>query len=241
MNEEQYIGFENYLNNDMPSDEINSFEERLKSDTEFRNSFELYKETTQFLSTKFSADTIDFKENLKSVSKDYFAENTKSKSKVIAFRPFYFAIAASVAIAFGAWFMMQQNPIYSDYSQHEKAMFTERGEVIKNLKLAEKSFNEKNYKEAVVNFELVLKEYNRPEINYFYAISLIEINEFIKAQTVLNQLKTGKSVYREKAIWQLALSNLKQKKYDDCKVYLKQLSSDSEDYEKAQKLLKELE
>lgn len=240
MNEEQYIGFENYLNNDMPSEEKIIFEERLTSDNEFRENFELYKETTQFLSTKFSTETIDFKENLKSVSKDYFAENTKSKPKVIAFRPFYFAIAASVTIAFGAWFMMQQNPSYSDYNQHETAIFMERSDADSNVKNAQDFFNNKEYQKAVASFEKI-ENLTNTEMQYFYGISLIEVNDFVKGELFLNKIKDGNSIYKDKATWNLALSKLKQKKYEDCKKFLKEIPADAEDYSKAQELLKKLE
>lgn len=240
MNEEQYIGFENYLNNDMPSEEKIIFEERLTSDAEFRESFELYKETTKFLDAKFSTETIDFKENLKSVSKDYFAENTKSKPKVIAFRPFYFAIAASLAIAFGAWFMMQQNPSYSDYNQHETAIFMERSNADVNVKNAQDFFNKKEYQKAVASFEKI-ENLTNTEMQYFYGISLIEVNDFVKGELFLNNIKGGNSIYKDKATWNLALSKLKQKKYEDCKKFLKEIPADAEDYSKAQELLKKLE
>ncbi len=77
MNEETYIGFESYINNEMPSAEKNIFEQKLQNDLQFKENFESYKETTQFLSTKFSQETINFKANLKSISIENFSENKK--------------------------------------------------------------------------------------------------------------------------------------------------------------------
>ena len=241
MNEEVYIGFESYLNNEMPAEDKIQFENRLKTDSEFNKSFTLYKETTQFLDTKFSAETVDFKQNLQSISKEYFTENQQKQPKVIAFKPWYYAVAASVTILLGTWFTLQNsNPVYGDYNQHENAYFMERGDEDVNLKNAQDFFNAKEYANAVIAFEKVT-DLNKPELQYFYAIALIETNKYQKAEVLLKTIQQGTSSYKEKAVWYLALSNLKQEKLEECKTLLKQIPSEAEDYEKAQHLLKDLE
>lgn len=240
MNEEFYIGFESYLNNEMPADQKILFDERLKSDLKFRESFNLYKETTSFLENKFDIETIDFKQTLKSISVNHFSDNKKVKTKVINFKPFYYAIAASLVFAAGTWFMMQENASYGDYNQHETAMFVERSVGDLNLKDAEKAFNEKDYKNAVASFEKVT-DLTNVEMQYFYAISLIETSDYKKAAVLLNSIKTGTSIYKDKATWYLALSNLKQNKLQACKYYLNQIPVDAEDYKKAQILLNKLD
>jgi predicted Zn-dependent protease len=239
MNEESYIAFENYLNNEMSQEERLEFENQLQNDAGMKEKFALYKETTQLLSAKFDSNTIDFKKNLKSISNEHFTQ-AKAKSKVIALKPWYYAVAASVVIAFGIWFAGSGNPDYSDYNQHENAYFMERGTADKNLNDAQNAFNKKDYKKAIVAFEQVPNLTN-PELQYFYAIALIETDHYKNAELYLNNIKSGTSVYKEKATWYLALSSLKQKKFDDCKTYLNQIPADAEDYAKAQKLLKDLD
>ena len=241
MNEEMYIAFENYLNDELSIEEKVNFEEKLQNDSKFKSDFNLYKETTSFIENKFDSKTIDFKENLKSISKGHFSENKEDKSRVINFKPLYYAIAASVVIAFGTWFMMQGNPEYGDFNQHENAYFTERGSVIKNLKAAQNAFNEKNYKLAIENFEIVLKEYDKPEVRFFYGISLLEESQFADAESNFTNLQKGTSIYKDKATWYLALSKLKQNQLEECKNYIKQIPEDAEDYTKAQKLLDKLD
>ena len=240
MSEQLYITFENYFSNEMSQEEKLEFENQLQNDIELREKFELYKETTQFLATKFDLETAAFKENLKSISKENFTEKEAKKSKFIAFKPFYYAVAASVVLALGTWFMMQGTPEYGDYNQHENAFFVERSVGDTNLNEAQKAFNDKDYKKTVLAFEKV-QNLTNPELQYFYAIALIETNDFTKAEILLNTIKSGNSVYKEKAIWYLALSNLKQNNFDECKMYLNQLSPDAEDYQKAQKLLKKID
>ena len=110
----------------------------------------------------------------------------------------------------------------------------------KGNKRIEDAFNNKEYDKAVANFEKVTKEELGVEGNLFYAISLIEVNQFDKAEAILIGINEGGSVYKEKAIWYLGLSKLKQKKYEECKVILETLTNDAEDYDKAQEILKKL-
>lgn len=240
MNEELYIGFESYLANEMPTDEKILFEEKLHNDAKFKQQFNLYKGTTQLLSHKFSAETINFKKNLEAISKGHFTETIKNKSKVIAFKPWFYAVAACLVIGLGIFTFTKNDPKYSEYNQYETAQFVERGDNDTNLKEAQDFFNEKQYQNAITSFEK-LQHINNPELLYFYSISLIETNNYTKAETILSSLKNGTSVYKDKATWYLALSNLKQKKFDECKAYLKQIPVDAEDYTKAQKLLKDLD
>jgi hypothetical protein len=242
MNEELYILFENYLNNDLSESEKKDFENQLQNDSDIQEKFEIYKELNGYLETKFSSESVDFKKNLETISKENFTLNKVSKSKVISFKPWQYAIAAMLILSFGMLILNQNgSPEFNDYNQHENAYFTERGNVIKNLKQAQEAFNAKNYKEAIINFELVLKSYNRPEVEFFYAVSLLEENRLEECEIIFNKIKLGKSIYKDKATWYLALSSLKQKKYEDCKNYIKQLPIDAEDYDKAKKLLKELD
>ena len=239
MNEEMYIGFESYLANEMPADEKILFEEKLQNDAEFRKQFNLYKETTQFLNTAFSKETVAFKMNLDAISNEHFSQ-TEEKTRVINLKPWYYAVAASMAIVFGTILFTQNDPQYGDYSQHETAQFVVRGDTDTNLKEAQDFFNDGQYQKAVTSFEKV-RDLNNPELQYFYAIALIETSNYTKAALTLNNLKNGTSVYKDKATWYLALSNLKQKKLKDCKALLKQIPTDAEDYDKAQQLLKDLD
>lgn len=240
MNEEMYIGFESYIANEMPTDEKILFEEKLQNDKKFNEQFQLYKETTQLLSHKFSSETIDFKKNLETISYEHFSETEEKDVKVVNLKPWYYAVAATMAIVFGTLVFNQSDPQYGDYSQHDNAQFVERGDNDVNLKEVQDFFNNHEYQKAVTSFEKVTN-LNNPELQYFYAIALIETNSYTKAALTLNNLRNGASVYKDKATWYLALSNLKQKKLDDCKTLLKQIPVDAEEYNKAQQLLKDLD
>lgn len=240
MNEERYLLFDQYLANEMSAEEKVTFEKQLSEDTELATAFEIFKELNLHLENKFGneKDLKAFKKNLKSISKEHF--KTK-KTKVVAFKPWQYAIAASVAILVGLFVFQNINPSFDDYNNPEMAAFVERGDVNENLKLAQDAFNAKNYKAAIPHFEAILKESKSPEIQYFYAVSLLEDNQFQKAETNLSELKSGTSIYKNKATWYLALSKLKQEEYDSCKAILQTIPDDFEDYDQVQELLNELD
>jgi TolA-binding protein len=241
MNPETYLEFDNYIDNQMSETERNRFENKLINDNELNEAFLNYKETSSFLAHKFSKETIDFKENLKAISATHFRESETKNAKVIAFKPWYYAMAASVAVLIGIWmFNATTPPNFNEYNQFEEANFVERGSVTTTLKNAQKAFNEKEYKKAIPLFEKIMNKKSTPEIEYYYAIALLQENDYQTSETVLNNLQFGKSIYASKAIWWLALSNLKQNKIKECKAYLKIVPKDAEDYEKAQELLDEL-
>ena len=240
MNDERYIVFDQYLANEMSSEETVNFEKQLAEDQELATAFEIFKELHLHLENKFGTEKEfkAFKKNIESISKKHFKAK---KPKVVAFKPWQYVIAASIAILVGLFVFQNINPSFDDYNNPEVATFTERGDVNENLKLAQDAFNAKNYKTAIPHFEAVLKVNKSPEIQYFYAVSLLEENQFQKAETNLSELKSGTSIYKNKATWYLALSKLKQKDYDSCKEILLTIPDDFEDYDQVQELLNELD
>jgi hypothetical protein len=240
MNEERYIIFDKYLENELSAEEKINFEKQLVEDLELASAFEIFKELNLHLENKFGNETElkAFQKNLKSISKKHF--KTK-KPKVVAFKPWQYAIAASVAVLLGLFVFQNINPSFDDYNNPEMATFIERGDVNENLKLAQDAFNTKNYKTAIPYFETVLNSTKSPEILYFYSVSLLEDNQFQKAETNLLELKSGTSIYKNKATWYLALSKLKQKDFKSCKEILLTIPDDFEDYDQVQELLNDLD
>ena len=241
MLEELYIGFEKYLLNEMTPEEKANFENKLQNDTDFKEQFQVYKETSLFLALKFSKETTDFKQNLEKIGANHFGKPALKKSKVISLQSKWFAVAAMLVVFMGVWYFNSSgNPTFSDYNDYNEAHFVERSDTNQNLVNAQTFFNAKDYKKASENFAKI-EDLTNPELQLYFALSLIETNNFTKASVLLTNISQGNSVYKEEAIWYLALSSLKQKDYKACKMQLEQISEASEKYNQAQKLLKELD
>lgn len=243
MQEEIYILFENYISNEMNEKDRLSFENQLLADSQLKEKFELYQQNNQFLATKFSAEKADFESNLKTISKHYFEHEIKEDTKVFKLKRYYFAIAASVVFFLGLLvFLQNSNPEYNDFNQHEIASFTVRNDSDESsifLKEAQDFFNQKRYDLALKSFQKMLPLKNTEE-NLFYGITLLETDNLDEAKAVFVEIENGTSIYHHKATWYLALLALKENDLASCKLYLKRLPKNADDYEKAQKLLKNL-
>ena len=241
MNEEHFLEFDEYLQGEMTVEDQLAFEQQLKEQPDLAMAFETYKELHLHLENKFGqADELNaFKKNLKGISKEHLK---KSKPKVVNFKPWYYVVAASVAVLFGLFFLNQNSdPTFEDYNQPETAFFTERGNADANLKLAQDAFNAKRYKEAIPLFEIILKTNKSAEIQFFYGMALLEENRLPEAETIFITLKKGNSIYKNKAIWSLALTKLKQKDYKACKELLLTIPEDYEGNDQVDALLNDLD
>jgi hypothetical protein len=240
MNEERYILFDQYLQGELTIDAKNDFEKQLLEDSEFASEFETFKNVQFQLANKFGfeQEREAFKQNVAAISNKHF----NNKPKVIGLKPWYLAVAASVAVLFGLFFFnYNQNPVFGDYNNPEQASFAVRGTINETLKEAETAYNKKRYNTAIPLFETVLQKQKTAEIQFFYGVSLLEESHYLKAEAIFNELKAGNSVYKEKAVWYLALSKLKQKDYEACKKILETISEDYEDYDQVQELLNQLD
>ncbi|HIC32524.1 MAG TPA: tetratricopeptide repeat protein [Flavobacteriaceae bacterium] len=249
MEEQDYILFEDYLSGNLDENATNAFETRLETDKAFKQSFNIYKDISAHLDHKIGNEekTMDFRANLDSISHNYFSKLNAQQEEVESKKTFSFyklAIAASVALLLG-FFVFNQfsgDPSYSDFANYDQISLTVRGENDALLKDAETAFNTKNYEDAELLFNQILEEdSSNIEIQLYKSISLVETNQFSEADELLNGISEGNSIYKNKAMWYLALSKLKQEDFEACKTVLKNIPEDTEDYKQAQKLLNKLD
>lgn len=241
MNEENYLVFDQYLQGELSDADKINFEKELIQNQELAAAFASFQQVNEQLEVKFGLekDRNAFVETLKAVSKDHFEE---PKKEVVQFKPWMYMAAASVALLFGVFvFNSNSHPAFEDYNQYENAYFTERADADVKVKQLETAFNTKKYEEAILLFEAVLKQKNTVELHYYYGVALLETNKIKEADLIFNDIKSGNSIYKNKAIWSLALSKLKQKDYAACKSILLTIPQDYENYEQVEKLLKKLD
>jgi hypothetical protein len=236
MRETNYEWYDDYLNHLLLDDELKEFYLKLEKDINFKVDFEIYKETYYMLETEFTGKKVDFVNNLKQIAKK---NKEVKKPKFIFFNPKIIAIAAVFVLTFLVVIFQNNSIEYQDYNQHPEAAFVERSSDNNSVAAAQDFFNQKKYNEAVFAFENsnLNREY---ELQLFYAIALIEVDNYKKADQVLEKIIRDSNSYQDKAIWYLGLSQLKQKDYKSCKKTLMKLNNDAEDYEKAKEIIKEL-
>jgi len=252
MEEKDYIQFEDYLFGTLNEKETAVFEEKLKTNNAFAEAFQTYKNLSNYLSDKYGNETESaaFRSNLSSISNKYFKEKlevsedvSEEKSNKKPFEFYKYVIAACVIVMFGVFTFNQfSSPSYSDYNNFDVVSLTVRGENDALLKTAEDAFNSKDFAAAEKAFAKLI-ETNKDNVawNLYSAISHIELSDYEAADDVLTEIANGNSAYKNKAIWYLALSKLKQEDLLACVDVLKTIPEEADDYKRAQKLLEKLD
>lgn len=245
MEDEKYIQFEAYLANEFNEAEQEAFEKQLKNDADFNEAFQTYKSLNRFLEHKFKNEdaSVAFKANLEDISNAYFNKEEASTKKPKSFNFYKYAVAACVVALLGFFVFNQfSTPTFSDFNNYDAISLTVRGENDELLKSAETAFNTKDFAKAEEAFSALLKlDETNTEYKLYRAISNIELNDFETADALLNDVKKGNSVYKNKAIWYLGLSQLKQENFKACIAILKTIPEGAEDYKRVQKLIKKLD
>ncbi len=240
MEEKNALLFEDYLQKKLSEDERIAFEKKLKEDADFNEAFLNYKQLSIFLKNKFSKERAALQKTLSQTGEDYFSSQ---KQKVFRLKPWHYSIAASVLLLFGVFLYMQNNRFsYNDYAFSQTITLVERSDDMKVYKNAETAFNTKNYKEAIRYFNQILKtEPTNFEILFYKGIALVETDSFTAAELVFTKLQETNSIYKNKALFYLGLSKLKQKDYKDGKAILNTIPASAAEYKKAQEILKKID
>ena len=246
MEELRYIEFESYLKNELTEIEKIAFEEKLQSDADFKQEFEIYKALETSLSSKFKNEESEqeLRKTLTNLGTQFIKEevSTKKKSKVISlFNYKKLMVAASIAILISFFIFKNGNPVYSDFANHTNLEFTVRGDNNQTITNAETAFNAKNYKTAFAQLTVLEAQFpNDIEIQLYKGICLLEMDKFSQAETIFETISKGNSAFLTKATWYKALSYLKQEQFEACKNTLKTIPESAEEYTQAKKLLRKL-
>lgn len=246
MEDTTYITFDKYLNNELSKKELISFENRLETDAEFQEEFNIYKALESSLTSTYenAAAEAKLRNTLIELGEKFIKEEARKKeTKVIPLINYRkLMVAASIALLIGFFiFKDGGTPAYNDFSNHQTLELVVRSDQNEAFSKAEKAFNSKNYEEALTQLTILSNTHpNDAEIELYKGISQLELNEFKVADTTFDDISKGNSSFATTALWYKALSLLKQEKLDECKQVLETIPESAEEYEQAQKLLDKL-
>lgn len=245
MKDAAYIEFDKYLNNELNSSELESFNLRLNNDDEFKEVFEIYKALEASLSSTISneEEEIELRKTLSNLGATYIKEETpKKKTKVISLVNYRkLMVAASIALLIGFFIFKDGNPVYSDFSNHTALELVVRSGNNDLYVKAEEAFNSKNYEEALKQLTTLSNIYlNDTEIQLYKGICQLELSNYFEANAIFDKISQGNSSLIDTATWYKALTLLKQEKFMECEQVLRSIPESSDQYANAKKLLKKL-
>ncbi|TCI91832.1 hypothetical protein [Tenacibaculum sp. M341] len=232
MNLEDDILIEKFLRDQLSSEEKESFLKRKMVDEDFKQQyliekqlFETFneeewsyemdhttKEVQEYKELFESEEIIKLKEKI-ALGQSNFKRNNKQR-KVIAL---FSGVAATVLLFFTVTslfnFPKDTQLLYAENVDIDSLpSFVSRGDGIDEKVIkAEKLFKQKEYKESLELFEdLLLDKYENSALYIYTAINFIELDEYNKADVVLNKLINSDLIDSEKGYWYKSLLFLKQ-------------------------------
>lgn len=244
---EDDILIDNYLKGILSKDEEKLFLERIESDSEFKEKFQLEERLFNALNddswsfvenndSEFDDYVILLKEddlqNLKKTIAKTSSEYSTKKSKS-AGRIYYYLAAASVVLFLGFQFFFNQNisnqDLYDDYvALNDLPSFVSRGYETESLVQAENLFVEKKYEEALSIFQSLLnKSDDKANIYLYKGLAEIELEQYNAAEYTFDTLINSSLIDAEKGYWYKALLYLKTDRIKEAKHLLDNIISKS--------------
>ncbi len=243
MKEDNYILFDKYLAEELTNTELMSFEERLESESDFKQEFKIYKDLETSLNSKFNnEEELALRKTLSNLGSKHIKEenSTKKKGKLISLVNYkQLMVAASIALLIGFFLFNNGNPVYSDFSKHNSLELVVRSDNNEAITKAEEAFNSKKYNKAL-DYLTQLSSSNDIEIELYKGICFLELNNYADGDIIFDKISSGNSAFKNTATWYKALSMLKQEQFEACKHVLKTIPESAEEYTKAKKLLRKL-
>lgn len=226
---------DNYFEGTLNPDEKTLFNRLVKSDPDFAKQVNFQKNVKIAL-------TLKSREELKSQLK----EHEKSLSKQRIFNRKWLAIAASIIILFGLFFIFQSTPdssdlyakFFSPYPNTVAPIVRGENENSKEMR-AFKAYELEKYDKSAKLFNDVFLKENKEYIRFYEAISLMADEQFSSSELILRNYPWLE--YSEKANWYLALNYLQSDQKENAKKLLIQIKKENSYKAKsAKKLLHDL-
>lgn len=202
-----------YLSGEMGEEDICNFETELRSNKLLRAELQFEKDLRKILSRN---DVVEFRDKVSSVINE--AKNKQNSGRVILMsRRRVQLIAASVAILIAVsaaiFFLYPRSysydKLFTMYFDSDRPVHVSRsGDV--DLVEALKHYQQKDYENAIVLFNEILKEQPANfSIRFYTAISYIETKQFYEAIEYFNKIiEHNNNLYVEPSQWYLGLSYL---------------------------------
>ena len=240
---------EQFLRGQLTAEEKSAFDKMLASDPEFSREVKAGELAVEGLKSYHLHQRIQ--EVREQVQKQQLPSQGGQKeerrtAKLISIFRKPMALAASfmlvVVAAYFLYISISTQSLYNQYNQHPSFAVTEMSSSPSyDLSRAEGAFKQGNY--DITNSELssYLSENPRDTMALlFQGICQLELSDYIQAENIFSEIKSGSSDFQPLGEWYLALTFVKQNDFDRARQELENISPGSEKYAQAQQLLKSL-
>lgn len=235
MTEQEKIEWiDSYLAGELSGAELESFEERLQREPEFAREVDLHRKLNDaILQTE---DLEHFEANLANARQKY----TEKRGRIRRLALVGVAVAALLISAVVFLFVWDFSPssgskLFAEYYQPYPDVIAnqQRGDGVGHAAYVEvmAPYSRGDYELAVTKLEAYLDSHpNSDTIMFYLGISLLELEHFTDADSMLNEVHSMQLVFSDRAQWYLALSNLRQGNIEQAEKLLEEISRSTSDY-----------
>jgi tetratricopeptide (TPR) repeat protein len=239
MDKEQYI--QNYILGKVSDSDKETFEKLLETDLEFKYAYEDHKDLT-------AATKLQEAKEIKSKLQELESKNISQVDKKTGFsKAWYLAIASILLVGF---FLTTNTPTSGeDLYKSNFSIYPNTYQPItrgnsKNTSLkAFVAYENSDFEKAELAFEKLLQMEANPNIQFYYAMSLLSQSKYDMALTEFVKLNKTNYEYTSESTWYTALIYLKQEDFKKAKESLERLNTLNSNFkmEERKELLEELE
>jgi len=257
---EDDILIERFLKDDLSKEERTSFLDRLNTDSDFREYFELEKELFEslddqswsFIKENHSEEIQEYEKLLKSEESHKIkqaileAQEQYNKAQQPSKNWFLYVAAAVAIIIFSVLFFDSKSPtnqdLFSSYLQETDLLsLVDRGEYDSIFNITQTSFDNQEYEKVVNSLSQLIDSINNGNAYIYLAISQMKLENYSNAEETLNKLISSDLLDSQKGYWYKSLLYLKANQPDKTKKELQRIIDSSfYKFQEAKQLLKDL-
>jgi tetratricopeptide (TPR) repeat protein len=240
---------EKYFSGELNSTELQAFEIRLQTDTNFAETFKLYSAIEKEMTT--DDDEKELNENLSALTQKHFTKETPAK--IIPLSPMrkkwwlYGSVAAAslaLLFLFKPWQdkVLTNAEVYMQNAIPEELPSIVRGSNEDTLLIkATGFFNKKDYTTTIPLLEIITQQKpGEAQLQLSLGICYLQAGQYDAAINKFDSLANGQTTFKYDALLWKALVFLKKGKKKECISILKQVPPEAGNYKKAVKMIKDL-
>ncbi len=227
-----------YLQGNLNEAQKSDFEQRLETDQEFFQEFQIVKQMHSHLLER--KDREEYTAEIEKLGEKYFRPDEKAASKI----PFGKILILTLIIltAFAAfWYFTKSEEVnlYDTHSDHFALHLVLKSEENTLAVNAENSFNGEDFERAIIDLKKYLEDNTiDTKAKLALGISYLETGKETEAIEIFDNIRNGGSTLEDYGTWYTALYYVKKLDFVNAKDVLKTIpKKDAQLYSKAQQLL----
>jgi len=240
-----YHDIARYAEEQMTVEERAAFERALTTDATLQQQLALYHEVHASLQQHFSGDAQreQLQQTLQNMRGAFFS-TASQPAKVVPYKRFLLRATAVAAVLLAVVFIWQpwKADLFGRYAGTTMMPPVERGSDTDSLlQAATIAFNSEDFSKAALLSAVKQQDTANSFVDFYYGIALLQTGRLPEARTMFENIYAGESAFKYEAALYQSLTYIKENNNQVAVEWLEKIPADAPVYNKAQKLLKELE